>query len=687
MALSTINTVCHLEDFLSPAPASVAILGQLMAIATTIDFSIAKNEPRNGFKFVKYPDSFRACLVQISTSGCDAFTNAHTNMDQIRLYTMQFQGNVKDLVKVVLKGSPEDKMTIAPIFLEEIKKQANKCLELATKTQSDFSKLTELLVEVSLAATAAKGLHETKLAETTQQSKILKQRQELVKHQQAEIQKTKEEVIEKVSAATAALAKSEEEMPSPTKIMLLNTWDQGLKVASTCTSIFAISQLANPVGIAAIVVKGVVDVGKYVSKKSEKLSQKRDENKALQIAFKNASEIHALNILLRVMIEKISSQEPAVDQPIQNKPEDQKGVGKHNQKTENQDIEVIHEKMKTFLNELQNSEFVNNQKVQDTMQLCKRSIAVCLLTKTTTGSNTNQWKNMLSEMHLIVEEAETLKTLADNYICPGSASRIVEASKESNGLAQQVTDSLLYKVESKRQELDYMRKKQESVTEKARELDQKHTKILEDLLKTDLKTINFEDIIDTLSKGMHTLGEIDEQWRMLVLFFSIITSRIDICLLQQTDTFKKISHKTGHQINAGNKEIILEIAASINAVAYSVGLVAETYTDISAKYLVQTTAGLVKMIALHPERDEEELEFRRKDLNDNCAKAQQKIRELAAERREMALRHVREQFEKIKLLESKMPAIKEERKKKIREDVAKSVEMMCIDDLDESDYI
>lgn len=60
----------------------------------------------------------------------------------------------------MLKGSSEDKTNIAPIFLHEIRKQANQCLELANNTQSDFTNftnLTELLVEVTLAATSAKG--------------------------------------------------------------------------------------------------------------------------------------------------------------------------------------------------------------------------------------------------------------------------------------------------------------------------------------------------------------------------------------------------------------------------------------------------------------------------------------------------------------------------------------------------
>ncbi|CAG2242605.1 unnamed protein product [Mytilus edulis] len=259
---------------------------------------------------------------------------------------MQFQGNVKDLVKIMLKGSPEDKTNIAPIFLHEIRKQANQCLELAKNTQSDFTNLTELLEEVSLAATSAKGLHEKQLSETVQQT---------------------------------------------------------------------IGRLTNHVGVTAILVKGVADLA---SSHSGEGNQKEDDTKALTAALKYVSELYILNKYLQEKIAAQSSQEST-------------------------------------------------------------------------------------------EDAST---------------------------------------------------------------------------------------------------KIERNW-----------------------------------------------------------------------------SG--QMIALHPERDEEELNFRRKELNENCVIAQQRICELAAERREMALKHVHEQFEKIKLLESKMPAVAEERKKKISDDVAKSVAMMCIDDVDENDYI
>ncbi|CAG2194429.1 unnamed protein product [Mytilus edulis] len=72
-----VDSMCNWEQFLMPAPTSIAILGQLMAIATKKDFSLDKTIPEGGFKFVKYPGSFRACLVQISNSGCEAFMEAH----------------------------------------------------------------------------------------------------------------------------------------------------------------------------------------------------------------------------------------------------------------------------------------------------------------------------------------------------------------------------------------------------------------------------------------------------------------------------------------------------------------------------------------------------------------------------------------------------------------------------------
>lgn len=142
-----------------------------------------------------------------------------------------------------------------------------------------------------------------------------------------------------------------------------------------------------------------------------------------------------------------------------------------------------------------------------------------------------------------------------------------------------------------------------------------HCQLLEDLLKTDLKIINFEEVIRTLSKGIDALGMPDEQWHKIVMFFAHITNRIEVCISQETQIFEKVLHGTGYTVTAGTKKNILETASGINSIAYSVGLIAETYTDISHKHLVGASAGLIGMIALHLDKDADTLNDKRSELN------------------------------------------------------------------------
>lgn len=77
-ALLMISSRINWAGFLTPAPMCIALLGQLMLISTEKDFSLEKREPKDGFKYMQYPDSFRASLVQVCNAGWRAFNEAHT---------------------------------------------------------------------------------------------------------------------------------------------------------------------------------------------------------------------------------------------------------------------------------------------------------------------------------------------------------------------------------------------------------------------------------------------------------------------------------------------------------------------------------------------------------------------------------------------------------------------------------
>lgn len=670
MALNAID-VGSLENFLLPAPTSVAILGQLMAIASTIDFSLEKHEPIDGFKHVKQPGSFRACLVQISTSGCDAFTTGHKNMDKIRLYCLQFQGHVKDLVRIILNGSTHEKSTLAPMYLNDMMEKSKKCLELAKKTESDFEILTALLSEVSMAAITAKKLHESNLANALVQTQVLKKRKEFAERQKCEIEEEKLEVIEQLSKAKSAFDEIQDKIPSPEQAVGIAIYEKVVNTLTTSACLFGLATISAPVAVSVIVTKGVVDLGKKVFENSSKEENKKDNTAAMKIALKNAPEIQGLLRSLNRNIERRLCQDTInhdTGNTQENQPQVDEKIKKHDE------IQWISDKFESIVKELNESAFSDHNEVEATRHLCNCSMSVCVSLKQNRG-DIKAVEDLLNEVKIIAKQAENLKIRSDLLFNLGSTACFnitVDPSNDNDEIVKQATENVLLKMESRKQTLEFVMQKQEAVKQKAHEMNQQQTRLLEELLKTNLQKIDFEEIIQTISKGMEALGQLHEQWNRMVIFFSQITSRIEICIYQDTQTFQKVLEGAGYKLTAGTHEIILETAAGINSIAYSVGLIANTYTDVSGKYLVGATAGLIGMIALHPEKDAIILDQKRRDLNKKCANAQVEIRKLADERREMALDHINKQFERIQSLELELPEVEDDRKIEIHECVAEN---------------
>ena len=79
-------------NLLTVAP-SIALLGQLQLVSVKIDFSLLKDgETANSNSKLKFPDSFRASLLQITHAGWDAFQKAEVNMERISLNSKRIPG-------------------------------------------------------------------------------------------------------------------------------------------------------------------------------------------------------------------------------------------------------------------------------------------------------------------------------------------------------------------------------------------------------------------------------------------------------------------------------------------------------------------------------------------------------------------------------------------------------------------
>ena len=78
-------------NLLAAAP-SIALLGQLQLVSASIDFSLLKDGETSNCQYLKFPDSFRASLLQITHAGWDAFQKAEVNMERISLNSKRIPG-------------------------------------------------------------------------------------------------------------------------------------------------------------------------------------------------------------------------------------------------------------------------------------------------------------------------------------------------------------------------------------------------------------------------------------------------------------------------------------------------------------------------------------------------------------------------------------------------------------------
>ena len=79
----------NMASQLGSAPLSINILGQLCLVATEKDFDLRVEGAENNFDHLKYPESFRASLCQVSQAGYDAFMKGDSCMEKIKLRSAQ----------------------------------------------------------------------------------------------------------------------------------------------------------------------------------------------------------------------------------------------------------------------------------------------------------------------------------------------------------------------------------------------------------------------------------------------------------------------------------------------------------------------------------------------------------------------------------------------------------------------
>ncbi len=173
-------------DVLLPAPMTVSILGesfiatrtkhahrttlgplgctgQLTLVATATDFKLVR--PVDGFKHIRYPDSFRATITQLVNSGALALNRSFVNFDEINKRCVAIRPGVNNIVQLLVahpdNTACQNEQAIErylPGQIQSLSRTVEACLEKTKETDRVFNQLLELTMEIHEACTATQGM-------------------------------------------------------------------------------------------------------------------------------------------------------------------------------------------------------------------------------------------------------------------------------------------------------------------------------------------------------------------------------------------------------------------------------------------------------------------------------------------------------------------------------------------------
>ncbi|XP_072531210.1 uncharacterized protein [Salminus brasiliensis] len=611
------------EEYLTPAPLSVAILGELVFISSKEDFSINKNPPKDGYQHIKYPESFRACLMQVCNSGWWAFNEAHKNMDQIRLHTMTVPDHMKTAVKILFQGNDEVVKAHLPDQLENIRVIADDCLELATSTEKRFTDVINIIQELLEACVNAEHFYGEELEvikKTMEENKIRKQSsEEDVKRSEKAIQSMEKAMKEAQESYEAAM----NSLPSGWDMIGMDIVEAVSETFSTVVTGLA-SGLNNPISLMCNSLNNtgaIAETCKYI---------KGEDSSA-----DGVDKINIYSKSAEILKWAESFQKFVHDNSI-----DWKSLYDQKRKTPNTDF--LKKQFIRIKSSLEKKPTCNaNTSAQG---LCKQAIQICedLAVYAPDGKcEEAKTKELIEKIRKLTESARAFDSKSKDVtkspaLTPKPPMMFKEESKSGKKSSSgRASENARFRIEQSRAQLNKTRETYEKSVENMEKNQKELTEILISMRNCEIKEIDFNTTIQMLVKGMDAMGRVKEQWEKMVRFFQMVSNIVKISLTKTLKDFVSTSEKTqslSYNAKLFSKDLLYNQAFQASNIASLVHMISACYTEVSEKYLMDRVSSLGKLMTMDKEKPEFKKE--RLQLQNSCDEAQRGILRLVLKNKE-----------------------------------------------------
>ncbi|XP_078530592.1 uncharacterized protein LOC144817705 [Lissotriton helveticus] len=602
------------EEFLMPAPISIAILGELAAISSGQgDFSINLNPPKNGFKYMKYPESFSASLMQVCNAAWFSFNTANKNMDQIRLLTSQIPRANTQIVKT-LSQPIKIVETFLPKQMNSLLSLATECTNLAKAVEASFQDAIRLIQEVLEACQNSKAGYEKKLTDVKIALEQLTLKEAAANKSLELAEEFKKKTETQLQTATNAYKTAMEKVPSAWETMSLNIVSTLFETVTTVATAVVGSKL------------GVnIDQKKKGSDEVNPAGDKEAVSDAKAVMSTNSicskcSRLKALADSLKIVLNK-----------DQNSIDMTKVYDEKNQKVQ---TNYLKKNLVALLNDIESEEACEAQTqmksfLQPAIEVCEELEGAA--TSEDTDESTlkpivEKIKSQFVTASKVIQFCSTKTTASPVQVKPPGMAR----SGGGGGAGTQAAENAQANVKTATQQLEKTQEVYQQSFENLKKENEKLTAILVEMRSFKVEEIDFTRAKNMLIKGLDALARVREQWEKMIRFFQMISNLIESCLAVSVkdllETAKGAQSLPNYSTDDFVKDMLYNQAFKATNIANLVNMISATYCEVSQLYLMDRVSALGRLISMNPSspmfNDE------RKKLQDGCTDAQKAIQAL-----------------------------------------------------------
>ena len=555
-------------------PHSIAILGQLSVISTSIDFPINQGERKN-FEYLLHPDSFRACLAQISNMGREAFLTAHVGMDAIAIHTKRVPGYIEEVIEIFEEGEPDD-MADVPLSLDGIKAVVDDCNKEAEKMVVAFDDVMKALSELQQACIAADGSRKTESKETAKDLKVLEVETEGMKDyilKEEESKKKYEKMLEKdQERLDRSMNYDHSSFASSVKkgfaAVANNLASASVDIAEGVSQ----ALVGNLTGSLSSFWKVGGNLSKSLKEAKEDDSDDSDEDE-LELEDTHSSTTHR-QIQFQAQITnhlEMIKEEAFEDQNLK------QIIGK-------MPIEALKNVKEKIVNSMKDA--VSIEAGNLLMDVCNKSIELCQKITKTDGSQ-GQGRQLLHQLNGLIEQNSEIKVESKKKKLFGK-SRSQKANESKRALRMKIAKDAIKDTQSL---LEEAKDRERKNYRENMDLQHRMTKLLEEQASQ-------KDILKVLNDGIRKFAQLLEQWRHLQAFFKKIGLMIEEMRAPFKDFSAQIENLDGKQLTKMQLKKLKKYGEQTGTAASNVQGIALTYHEISQVHFQPMLSNLGACMAI-----------------------------------------------------------------------------------------